>query len=90
MGRTSLIIAMFGMAACSGDKSEDSGDFVDPGNPCTVEVSSTVAPVMTALAGSSTWPSRVRFPWAKASAPPTVKHKIDAQIRNRGYIEQLP
>jgi hypothetical protein len=42
MGRYSLIIAMLGLAACSGDKSEDSGDVVDPGNPCTVEVSSTV------------------------------------------------
>jgi hypothetical protein len=41
MGRYSLVIAMLGLAACS-DKAEDSGTFIDPGNPCTVEVSSTV------------------------------------------------
>jgi hypothetical protein len=42
MGRNSLLIAMIGLAACTGDKSDDSGSDIDPGNPCTVEVSSTV------------------------------------------------
>ena len=42
MGRNPLLIAMLGLAACNGDKSEDSGEVIDPGNPCTVEVSSTV------------------------------------------------
>ena len=42
MGRNTLLVAMIGLAACNGDKDGDSGELVDPGNPCTVEVSSTV------------------------------------------------
>jgi hypothetical protein len=42
MGRTALFAAVIGLSACSGDKSEDSGDVIDSGNPCTVEVTSTV------------------------------------------------